>query len=428
MKKITVIILLAFAMLLVLAGIGVSLLFVFRGGGVVFNRSLLYAQAEETKTLNTTGPVTLTVHDDAGKVTVTGGEGKQVSVRVVKTGSAFTLPGAENDLKNIKYDIKQDGNSITLTYKIDNPNLGDHVDTVDFIVSVPSETSVDIEAQFGEVSVAGTDGTVKIVDKFGEVTVENIAGGVNVDTQSGQVNASSIDAGSDNIELTSGFGEVSLEKASAKDVRLDSSSGGLQMNEVQASGSVEMNTDFGDARFESGSANELSVETNSGKVGLKTLSVQGAVTAKSEFGEISVERVTAASYDLQTNSGSITVDGVSGKVKAHSGFGSVTVQNAESVTLDLSTQSGSVVFEGSLGTGPHSLHSDFGEITMTIPADSALNVDLTTKFGSIQSDIPITVVLSGNTQKEHQTGTMNGGGEQLTVETDSGSISITASH
>jgi len=54
-------------------------------------------------------------------------------------------------------------------------------------------------------------------------------------------------------------------------------------------------------------------------------------------------------------------------------------------------------------------------------------VDLKTDFGSIQSDIPITVTLTGEIKGSYQTGTMNDGGGQLTVETGSGSISIKAS-
>jgi hypothetical protein len=85
-----------------------------------------------------------------------------------------------------------------------------------------------------------------------------------------------------------------------------------------------------------------------------------------------------------------------------------------------------VDFEGSLGKGPHTVHSDFGEISLTIPADSALDVDLKTDFGSIRSDIPIAVILSGDLQKDHQTGTMNNGGDQLTIDTKNGNISIQA--
>jgi len=437
MKKPIVIILLVVALLFVLTGIGAILFFAPRSTSFFTGQLQALTIVEESKSLKVEaeGPVTLKVLDDAGTVTVVGADVESVEVKAVKTAHATTQARADEEVKSIKYDIKQTGNNITLTYDVPNATvvgfpdvsvLDANQDTVDFIVTVPNETTVDIETGFGEVRVESTTGEVDIVSKFGDVTVENIKGELTAETSSGQVDAFSINAGSKNIELSSGFGKVSLEKASGKDIRLSSQSGVIDMSDVRASGDIEMSTDFGDVIANKGSASALSAETQSGKVALTSLTLRGALTAKSEFGEISLEQVKAASYDVQTNSGSITVDGASGKVKAHSGFGSVTVKNAESATIDLSTQSGPVEFDGSLGEGPHSVHSDFGEISLTIPADSALNVDLKTDFGSIKSEIPITVVLSGDIEKSHQTGTMNEGGAQLTVETQSGSISILA--
>ncbi|HJR79211.1 MAG TPA: DUF4097 family beta strand repeat-containing protein [Anaerolineales bacterium] len=436
MKRPIIITLLVFALLCVLAGIGASLFFTFgpfRGGDpfrvrdVLRSRNLISATTEETKTLNTDGPITLNVQNDAGVVSIVGSEGDEMTVNVVKTGFGRTQAEAERDLENIEYEIQQTGDAITLTYKLATFGMDDAGDTVDFIITVPFEAGIDVESGFGEVSVSNTNGEVSIANNFGEVTVQNIEGGLTVNTESGQVEASSINAGSENIELTSGFGTVSLEKASGQDIRLESDSGALEMDDVRASGTVEMTTDFGDTRFTTGSAHVLTIETKSGKVTLNTLNLRGALTAKSDFGEISLEQVNAVSYDLQTSSGSITVDGTVGNLKAHSGFGSVLVLNGDSVTLDLSTQSGSVDFEGSLGEGPHTIRSNFGEINLTIPADSALDVDLKTDFGSIKSDIPISVILTGEAEQNHQVGTMNDGGSQLTVETSSGSISIRAS-
>ncbi len=438
MKRAVVIILLAFAFLFVLAGIAAVVFFSTGMGGNLFSGRMQFsATAEESKSIkiDPENSVTLKVTDDAGSVTITGADVKTVQIKAIKTAYAVSQSRAEAELQDIKYNITQQDNTVTITYSTpdiitDPPGinvLNANQDTVDFIITVPSDTTADVEAGAGEVNISDINGSAGITNSFGDVTVRNIRGKLTVDTKSGKVDAALIDAGSENIELSSGFGEVSLEKASGKDIRLDSNSGILKVTNVNASGDVEMSTDFGDTRFDSGSANRLHVDTNSGKVTLSALDLSGDLTAKSDFGEISIEKVKATSYDLQTNSGSITADGVLGKVKAHSGYGSVTVKNATGVSLDLSTQSGSVVFEGSLGGGPHTVHSDFGAINLTLPADSALNVDLTTNFGTIKSDIPITVILSGDIKKDHQTGTMNDGGDQLTVETDRGNISIEAS-
>jgi len=428
MKRPIVIIVLVVALLFVLAGIGAVLFFTFERGGrdFVFNQNLVSATAEESKTLNVDGPLTLNVQDDAGNVTIVGGEGEKIDIKIVKTGYGPKQGDAERERKNIKYHSKQDGNVITLTYDLSNISTND-VNTVDFTITIPSEATLDVNVGLGEVNVSGTNGEVIIANGFGDITVENVEGALNVGSKSGRVEASSINAASRNIELVSGFGTVSLTKANGKDIKLTSSSGLLEANDVRASGGIDMSTDFGDTSFTSGSANSLTIETKSGQVTLNKLNLRGALTVRNGFGEIDLEQVIANYYDLQTNSGSINVDGVRGQLKANSDFGPIIIKNAENTTVDLNTKSGSIDFEGSLGDGPHSIHSAFGEIRLTIPADSALNVDLKTDFGSIESDIPITVTLTGEIKGSYQTGTMNDGGDQLTVETGSGSISIRAS-
>jgi hypothetical protein len=87
-----------------------------------------------------------------------------------------------------------------------------------------------------------------------------------------------------------------------------------------------------------------------------------------------------------------------------------------------------VEFSGSLGVGPHMVNSEFGEVDLTLPAHSKLSVDLKTEFGSIKSDLPITITLNGtsNSNGDQIVGTIDGGGEQLTVQTNNGSVNIHA--
>jgi hypothetical protein len=123
------------------------------------------------------------------------------------------------------------------------------------------------------------------------------------------------------------------------------------------------------------------------------------------------------------------VGGAEGKLKAYTDFGSIKIEKAQDVTLDLKTNSGSVEFSGSLGAGPHMVQSEFGEIVLTLPADAKLDVDLSTDFGNINSDLPITVTLNGNSNSDGDqiVGSINGGGDQFTAQTNSGSVTIHAS-
>jgi DUF4097 and DUF4098 domain-containing protein YvlB len=392
MKRPIVITLLVAALAFVCLGIGAVIFFTVNNGfsannpfGILDIASAL----EENKTLkvDTDKPITLHVSDDYGDVSITGDNVDTVQVRVVKTAYDSSQSRADQEVKNIKYTIEQTGNTITLKYELPRSmNFNNKVNTVDFIVTVPENTSVDVKGNFGDIDVSNLQGTADLRTDFGTTTLENVQGAVAVDSKSGSITVSQVEAASGDIVLATDFGDVSLEKASGRSVNIDSQSGSLKLEDVRLTADLVAGTDFGD---------------------------------------ITLNQVNAKSYDLDSNSGSITVDGVKGRLTVYTEFGSINVSNATSATLDLLTQSGSIDFAGSLSEGPHSVHSDFGGITLTLPADSAFNVELSTDFGQISSNIPVTV--TGDIDEQHQVGTINGGGGELKVETKSGNVNIQAS-
>lgn len=436
MKRLIIIVLLVAALMFVLAGIGAVIFFTANGGfrtNNPFDGRNISSQLEESKTLkvDTEKPLTLNVATASGDVTITGADVKTVEVNILKTAYDSTQARADQEVKGIKYTIEQSGNTITLKYELPKSmNFSNNVNTVDFAVTVPNEVTVNVNDNMGEVNVTSTTGNVDIKNDFGDVTIENIEGALFVQTNSGEVNATSIVASGETLDLRSDFGNVILKKASAKDISLDSNSGTITLGEVRATGDLTTNTDFGNTTFENGSADSLHVETNSGEVSLVKIKISKQIFVKNDFGNIELEQALASSYDLHANSGAITIDGAKGKLKVDSDFGNITVSNAESVTLTVETNSGAVEFSGSLGVGPHFIKSDFGGIDISLPTDSKLTVDLKTDFGTINSELPITIILNDRGSKadsDHIGGDINGGGEQLTVQANSGSVNIHAS-
>lgn len=428
MKRPVVIGLLVVALLFVLAGIGAVVFFAVRGADfAVFNVPLVSATAEENKTLKIDAekPVSLSVNDDAGDVTIVGADVEAVEVQIVKTGYGSNDARAEEALKGIKYDLKQSGNTITFTYKLDGRQTRE-VNTVDIIVTVPTETSVEVDNGFGVVDIKDLKGNVDVNGDFGDATINNIEGALSLENASGEIQVSNVDAGSKDVNIEADFGKISLEKVNGNDITVSSSSGSLTLSNVRATGDFFSKSDFGNITFENGSAASFTIESSSGKVILTKLTVRGALIVMNDFGDIELNQALAGSYDLDSNSGGITIDGAKGSLKAQTDFGSIDIKNAENVTVDLKSNSGGIDFSGSFGEGPHSIQSDFGSIALAIPSDSALDVDLNIDFGSISSEIPITVTLDGESEGNHQTGTMNGGGAQLFVKTNNGSIDITA--
>lgn len=430
MKRLIVIVLLTIALFFVLAGIGAVIFFAANGGFPTsnpFDHRNIPSSLEESKTLkvDTKKPLTLKVIDDAGQVTITGGDVNTVQVQATKTAYDSTQARADAEVKTIEYTIDQSDNDITLTYKInDSMNFSNKVNTVDFVVTVPTDVTVDVKGNMGKVRVANTKGNVTIKNDFGDVTITNIDGALSLGTNSGKLDILSVQAGSGDIDIFSGFGSASVKQVSGANITIESSSGALDLKNVRAAKSMKLSTKFGNVKFDTGTAGSLDAETSSGSVTLTSITVKDGLTIKDDFGDIDLKQANAASYDIETSSGAITADGVKGKVQAHTGFGNIDIRNAKEATLDLNTKSGSIDFSGSLGEGPHTVHSDFGDVRLNLPVDTALNIDIATKFGKITSDIPITVTLTGEIAQGQQTGTINGGGADFKVDTDSGNINI----
>lgn len=322
------------------------------------------AEASEQQTFIVTGPAWLTLEGLAGNVIVTGGAGDAIVVQAHKTAWAPDTQAAKAELAALKVSMTQAGDAITIV--VTEPErviFTGQTNTVAFTITVPTETAVNVDIDFGNLTLSNTSGDAELHSNFGDVWA----------------------------------------------------------SDVQATGPIRLSTDFGKIELERSAANNLTVKTSSGRVTLTEVNVSDTVDVESDFGNITLTEVGANSYTVHATSGSIIINGARGTVTAHSDFGDVTVKNAAQVKLDLKTNSGAVIFSGSLGDGPHSLISDFGSIRLSVPADSALTIDLKTDFGKITSALPITA--KGDLDERWQ-GTLNGGGANLTVKTNSGSITL----
>ncbi|MBL8056123.1 MAG: DUF4097 family beta strand repeat protein [Anaerolineales bacterium] len=347
------------------------------------------AEATEEKRFTLGEPGQLVVDNAGGAVTVVAADTTEVVVSLHKTAWAANAAAAQADLDALQVSFDQQGDRLTIRYQQPNQVVvvgSTRSDTVDLTLTVPRQMAVDLRANFGDVRLEGVTGAAILKTDFGQITVADTTGPLTAQTNSGTVTARRVQAGEGAIELRSDFGAVMLEDAAA---------------------------------------GRLGLHSSSGKITATQVTVPGQVSADTDFGPITLRAVSGAGYDLRTNSGAITVAGAAGTLLAHTDFGDIAITDALSVTLDLKTNSGQIDFTGSLGQGPHTVKTDFGAVTLALPEATALTVDLSTDFGQITSAFPILV--TGELSRQSATrfsGPLNGGGEQLTVHTNSGNVTL----
>lgn len=396
--------------------------FSFRTGS--FNT--VEATATEVKTIPVSGPLKLSVENDLGFVKVEAGAASQVQVKAEKTAWGGTDEEAQQALDDIQVQVEQKDGEIRIWVKpvveVTGLHLGPRGQWVHFTITVPTETSVNLSSSNGDLTLSDVQGDATLNTRFGDVDVSNLTGKLSVTTSNGQITARNIEAGESPVSLKTDFGDIEVTTMTAGDLTLKSTNGKLTLNGVKSTGALDVRSDFGGLELRSVSGLSLEAHTSNGKVQVRQAEFSGKVNVSSNFGDLTLEETRANDMNLKTQNGEISVSGAAGKITAHSDYGDVDVTAAGQALVTLTSNNGKVTFTGSLAEGDHTLKSNFGDIRLNLPSDSALTFDLKTDFGKIRSDFPVTI--SGELDEKRWKGDINGGGARLTASTQNGNITI----
>ncbi len=126
----------------------------------------------------------------------------------------------------------------------------------------------------------------------------------------------------------------------------------------------------------------LDLRTSNGPVRLT--GTAGAVKVQTSNGAIRTEGGKGP-LRLTTRNGAIAVRGATGLVELKTSNGRLDIQ-ADKAVVKAETSNGAIAFRGSLADGSHSLSTNNGAITVTLPAAAQFRVEATTSLGTVKSE------------------------------------------
>jgi hypothetical protein len=168
----------------------------------------------------------------------------------------------------------------------------------------------------------------------------------------------------------------------------------------------------------------LNVQTSSGDI--TTQGVNGPMSLTASSGDITTDG-GSGQISLTTSSGDIKASNSSGQMTLSASSGDITATNARaSGRSSFQTSSGDITYRGSLApNGSYDFHASSGDIDLTLPGSSALQVQATTNSGSIDSDFSGVNVLHGNGSGALASGTVGSAPyAHITLQTSSGNIHL----
>jgi hypothetical protein len=200
-----------------------------------------------------------------------------------------------------------------------------------------------------------------------------------------------------NVDLKTSGGAISVDDLKGE-VRARTSGGGLKFGKID--GPIIGNTSGG----------SVSLAGCNGKVEVRTSG--GGITIGSGAGDLLAE----------TSGGGIEIADFAGDAFVRTSGGGIRINRIEG-SIDASTSGGPIV--AALGAQPKKdcrLHTSGGGITLELDETLALNINAEASGGGVSTDLPLTV--QGKLQNGSLHGTLNGGGQTLTLQTSGGSIHL----
>ena len=257
--------------------------------------------------------------------------------------------------------------------------------------------------------------------------------------------------------------EIDLPRAYAGAVKLDSTSGGINLDEPAEWGDTALASTSGSIHFKGGiSCGDLSIKTSSGSINLGDINAaavitdstsgsqryeevlaKGEVALKATSGSINSSKISATDVRIQSTSGSIRTDDITaaGNAKISTASASQNVGILKAAAYDINCTSGSLRYDGLSGAG--NLNCMSGSITcgalevkgdvsststsgsqrLTLVPDQNFELKISVTSGAIRA--PNVDLSYSDRQGKNAFGTVgDGGAGTLAIRSNSGSVTI----
>lgn len=333
--------------------------------------------------------------------------------------------------RQIRFNVSEAGGGITI--RTDVPEVHWHGNlsySIDIDVRVPAKAPLAIRNRFGSINGSGVQAPSEFTNAQGSITLSDLRGAQQIENSFGSVNVTN-SAGDTVIRNANGsvtvlhvkgsldvsdrFGSVRVEDVD-RALAVRNENGSVDVRDV--AGNATISTSFASSNV-SKIGGTLDLTSTNGNV---VVTEAGRSSIRTSFGSVRATNIRGDA-EVHDENGNVTLTGIDGAARVRTTFGAVFLKGIAG-NVSVENQNGGISV-GDLPAGKCrdiSLKTNFSSIKVDLPPHTGYNVHARTSFGSIRSEIPITA--SGSLSNENITGTINGGGCRLELETANGNVTI----
>jgi hypothetical protein len=166
---------------------------------------------------------------------------------------------------------------------------------------------------------------------------------------------------------------------------------------------------------------DLQLQTSNGAI--EVSSVNGNIRLHTSNGAIDAAALHGK-LQASSSNGAISIEGMDGDCALSTSNGRIRVAGRFD-SLEIHSSNGGVVARAAAGstvTSRWDIGTSNAPVDLALPSDLKADLDVSTSNGGVQLELPVTV--QGSQDQSHLHGTLNGGGQELSVHTSNGAIHL----
>ena len=255
--------LIAFIVIVVLC-LGASLVGTLLGFGLGIGGSFRNSVTEPPRTFTVATNPALVLTSDAGSVTVNRGSDNRIIVQAKK------YAGFGGNLNNVQINYNQSGNTLTVATNSSGTINFFNATSVDFIVTVPNTTDLQIHTNAGSINVNGVSGTMALMSNAGSIgaTQSSLTGSSTFKTNAGSIKFNGSIGSTGTYDFVTNAGSIDMTLTGNSSFHLDATTNAGSINTsfpVTTNRNTAGATANGDVGTSSPQAT-LTLKTNAGSI------------------------------------------------------------------------------------------------------------------------------------------------------------------
>lgn len=196
-----------------------------------------------TRSFDVSIPADVKVETSGGSITVVGGTGQQIEVKMYVKKNGISWFGSDDDieesLEDYDINISKSGNTVYAIAERQGSGWSSSSLSISFVLEVPRELDSEIKTSGGSINLTALEGNHEVHTSGGSLNFEDIIGYTKASTSGGSINLSNFRGTIDG--KTSG-GSIRVQNADG-DLDLHTSGGSIVLEDVR--GSIEARTSGG---------------------------------------------------------------------------------------------------------------------------------------------------------------------------------------